>query len=421
MASKWRRKVRVLAADDSAVMRGIFRALFEPLGAPEAGHAPSDLPEMELCGVARDGLECLSAVERLRPDVLLLDLEMPRMHGLDVLARLRVQAPMLPTIMCSAYTERGARATLDGLARGAADYVTKPAMQADAAAGMETLRADLLPKIAALAGWSFMGTSVSTAWAAAPVRSVPAPLVAGTKLGAIYPAKTSGESGRVEAIAIGVSTGGPSALEKVLPRLPKDFPVPLLIVQHMPKLFTAALAERLDGRCALRVREGYHGASVEPGTIWFAPGGSQMEVATSANGSGTVLRLSPGDPESNYRPAVDTLFSSFAKRYGPGGVGLVMTGMGSDGLAGSLAIRSAGGAVLVQDEATSAIWGMPGRVAETGMAAATLPLEEIAAELMRRAARGSHGTAIEDRLLAMSRAGDKPKGGGKDGLFGPGL
>ena len=161
MALKWNKKVRVLAADDSQVMRRMFQALFNP----QAEHWARGMPEMELCGVARDGLECLDAVKALAPDVLLLDLEMPRLHGLEVLARLRVEAPKLPTIMCSTYTERGARATLDGLARGAADYVTKPSGFRDSEAAVRSLAEELLPKIAALAGWSFMGAEMKAAHA----------------------------------------------------------------------------------------------------------------------------------------------------------------------------------------------------------------------------------------------------------------
>ena len=208
----------MLAVDDSAVMRGLLRNLFQAQGKKRS----SDLPEMELCGVVEDGVECLAAVLHLRPNVVVLDLEMPRMHGLDVLERLRLEEPGLPVIMCSAYTERGARSTLDALALGAADYVMKPSKQSELAMAMETLASQLLPKIAVLAGAGFKMLSdvrVKTTQQA----------MAESKLSAIREAAGTSTSGgtngaRVEIVVIGVSTGGPSALEAVLPRLARTSP-----------------------------------------------------------------------------------------------------------------------------------------------------------------------------------------------------
>src|SRR6185437_288787 len=227
--------LRVLAADDSAVMREIMRKLF----AMHEDDRLSRLPPMELCGVAEDGVECLEAVARLAPDVLVLDLEMPRLNGLDVLDRLRDSTPGLPVIMCSSYTERGARSTLEALARGAADYVMKPSAQRDVEMALQSLAQQLLPKIAALAKGNRRRGEEQPAKAASNGRVGEAAQRANAP---------------IELVVIGLSTGGPSALEQMLPRLPSNFPVPVLIVQHMPKLFTGALAERLDKCCALRVR-----------------------------------------------------------------------------------------------------------------------------------------------------------------------
>jgi two-component system chemotaxis response regulator CheB len=257
--------LRVLAADDSAVMRGIMRKLFEM----HAEDRLSRLPPMELCGTAQDGVECMEAVGRLKPDVLVLDLEMPRLNGLDVLERLRDANPGLPVIMCSSYTERGARSTLEALARGAADYVMKPSEQRDLAAALQSLAQQLLPKIAALTKGRRRKADENVAQAAQSARV--------------------GEGRRespIEVVVIGLSTGGPSALEQMLPRLSSSFPVPVLIVQHMPKLFTGALAERLDKCCALRVRQAYDGDTVVPGAVWLAPGDSHMEVAARRMGFG---------------------------------------------------------------------------------------------------------------------------------------
>jgi two-component system chemotaxis response regulator CheB len=388
------RAIRVLAVDDSAVMRGVLRTLFQQ----HAERPRGGIAAMELCGVVEDGMECLVAVLRLHPDVVVLDLEMPRMHGLDVLERLRVEEPGLPVIMCSSHTERGARATLDALALGAADYVMKPAQQSDFAAAMDTLSSQLLPKIAALAGAghgmlnSVRGETTRTVEAA----RVPCQCSGGSAAAGL----AATQDVPVEIVVIGVSTGGPSALETMLPQLAADFPVPVLIVQHMPKLFTGALAERLDRCCALRVREAFDGAELEPGTIWLAPGDSHMEVAQGAgagsakeHGRDAMVRLHQRPSFNHCRPSVDFLFTSAARMYCGGVLALVMTGMGSDGLAGARCVHESGGAVLTQDQATSAVWGMPGRVFEAGLSREPLPVGELAAELTRRVWAGLRGRA----------------------------
>src|SRR4051794_25269254 len=254
------RPLRVLAADDSAVMRGIMRTLFQ--GHAESGR--SDLPKMELIGVARDGVECLESVERLSPDVLVLDLEMPRLNGLDVLDQLRSKKQLLPVIMCSSHTEKGARATLEALMRGASDYVMKPTAQRDFDSALASLTNQILPKIAALASNTLRrGTNDRTKSA---------------RLDDGPGKKGDAHAAPVEVVVIGVSTGGPAALEYLLPRFAVDLPVPVMIVQHMPKLFTGVLAERLDRCCSLRVEEAYHGQVLQPGVVLLAPGDSHMEV-----------------------------------------------------------------------------------------------------------------------------------------------
>lgn len=377
------RPLRILAADDSAVMRSILWKLF----LLQKEDRSSELPRMELCGMARDGMECLEQVKQLRPDVLVLDLEMPKLNGLEVLDRLRLENSELPVIMCSAYTEHGARSTLEALARGASDYVTKPGGQRDFDAAMQSLSQQLLPRIAALtkdareeeknAGRSPSSDSSQNA----------RPEETGSK--ALSP---------IEVVVIGLSTGGPSALEQLLPKLPRDFPVPVLIVQHMPKLFTGALAERLDKCCSLRVEQAYDNATIRPGTVWLAPGDAHMEIASRRVMSGeedrgtagfsSRVRLHQQVPLNHCKPSVDYLFFSAARMYGAGTLALVMTGMGADGLNGARAVHQSGGVVLAQDEASSAVWGMPGRVSEAGIASATLPLWGIASALKQRVTEG---------------------------------
>jgi two-component system chemotaxis response regulator CheB len=289
--------------------------------------------------------------------------------------------------MCSAYTEHGARSTLEALARGASDYVTKPAGQRDFNAAMQSLSQQLLPRIAALAKDARRKKKrVDQAVSLDNLQS--------TKSAEIR----SKPSSPIEVVVIGLSTGGPSALEQLLPKLPKDFPVPVLIVQHMPKLFTGALAERLDKCCALRVEEAYDNATIRPGTVWLAPGDAHMEIAPRRAMAGEEdrgaavysarVRLHQQEPLNHCRPSVDYLFFSAARIYGAGTLALVMTGMGADGLNGARAVHEGGGVVLAQDEASSAVWGMPGRVSEAGIADATLPLWGIAGALKQRVGEG---------------------------------
>jgi two-component system, chemotaxis family, protein-glutamate methylesterase/glutaminase len=385
------RPVRVLAADDSAVMRAMLRKLF----VMHEEDRSSELPRMELCGLAQNGVECLAAVKALRPDVLVLDLEMPKLNGLDVLDSLRLESSELPVIMCSSYTEHGARSTLEALACGASDYVMKPGEQGDVAAALLSLSQRLLPRIAALA--KDAGRRGDELGKAVPVREK----------------QRSGEAlhASIEVVVVGLSTGGPSALEHMLPQLPSDFPVPVLIVQHMPKMFTEALAHRLDRCCALHVEQAYDGAPLHPGMIWLAPGGSHMEVdprkAMSGEGDRSVpvcggrVRLHQQELLNYCRPSVDHLFHSAARMYGSGTLALVMTGMGADGLSGARAVHERGGVVLAQDRASSAVWGMPGRVAEAGIANSTLPLAMMAAEIKRRVGTGrTSASAITTHSLA---------------------
>lgn len=387
------RPLRVLAVDDSAVMRGVLRTVFEL----HASSGDPTLPRMELCGIVRDGVEALEAVRSMAPDVLLLDLEMPRMDGLEVLRKLRLSAPALPVIMCSAYTERGARATLDALSHGAKDYVMKPAQQRDFASALDSLLQELLPKIAALA----MPVTVR------PEAREAARLVGFERLGAdlmqsrreaaadLPAASVVDASAPVEIVTIGVSTGGPSALEAMLPLLPADFPVPILIVQHMPRLFTGALAERLNRMCRLRVEQAADRVPLRAGTVLFAPGDMHMEVDRGARLPGRpAVRLHKGPPLNSCMPSADYLFRSAAAVYGAGTLAVVMTGMGSDGCEGAKAVRGGGGTVLAQDEGSSAVWGMPGRVVRAGIASAIVPLAGLAAALMERteAARGARST-----------------------------
>ncbi len=356
--------IRIVAADDSAVVRSLLAHMFA--AQPADPHV-----RMELCAAAPDGASCLHAVRTLRPDVVLMDLHMPGVGGMEAIVRLRREWPRLPIIVCSSATEDGAAETIEALGHGASDYVTKPTGQLDAEAAMVFLWTQLAPRIIALASrLSNRGNSSVSKVRRAVKRWQ-----------------------QIDVIGIGVSTGGPAALERLLPELPEEFPVPVLVVQHMPKLFTSALAARLDRCCALRVKQATAGAALDPGTIWIAPGDSHMEVKMGAHGAPYIV-LHQGEPLHYCRPAVDVLFRSLAHTFRTGALGLVLTGMGADGLEGSRAIGAAGGLVLAQDEATSAVWGMPGRVVAAALTDAVLPIGKLGEALIALAATtGLHAAA----------------------------
>lgn len=344
-------RTRVLIVDDSAVMRSLLRSV-----------VAAD-PSLEVAGTAANGVDALEAVAALKPDLMLLDVEMPVMDGLETLRRLQAQGSQVPVIMCSAVTQRGAKVTIEALAGGAADYVTKPAQQAGREQAAVKLTAELLPKINALA----RRRRGERRAVAPPPRATPA--------------------SREEApgiVAIGVSTGGPAALDRVLPGLPAHFPLPILVVQHMPELFTQTLADRLDRTCSIRVREAVEGAPVRAGEVVIARGDWHLEVQGIAGGA-VRQHLTRNPPENHCRPSVDVLFRSCGAVYGAGVLAVVLTGMGSDGLAGCRALREAGATVLAQDEASSTVWGMPGAVAQAGLANRIVPLDQMAAELVRTA------------------------------------
>lgn len=346
-------RIRVLIVDDSVVIRSLLRQVL----ACEA--------DIEVVGVAANGKIAMQMLDQVSPEVVTLDIEMPEMNGLETLAALRRTRPKLPVIMFSTLTERGAVATLEAFSLGASDYVTKPSNTRPGGQGMEAVREQLLPKIRGLCRREKLNFTLPAA-----------------RLSPALPAPSSG--GTITAVAIGASTGGPNALSKVLPNLPADFPVPVFVVQHMPPTFTRFLAERLNKECKLPVREVSDGEAVQPGRVWIAAGDFHMTVERC--GVETKLRTSQGSPENSCRPSVDVLFRSVARVYGAGLLAVVMTGMGQDGLRGCECVREAGGTVLAQDEASSVVWGMPGFVANAGLAERVLPLDEIGMEVVRRVA-----------------------------------
>jgi len=354
------KKARVLIVDDAALIR---KLVSDALG---------EDPHIEVAGQAGNGRQALQMIQQLNPDLVTLDVEMPEMGGLETLRELRKRHPRLPVIMFSVLTERGCVDTLEALSLGASDYVAKPATAGGREAAQQRIREDLVPRIKSLCR------------VGGPVSGIAAPVAPVRRPAPVYPLGTIAKGGdaEVRAVAMALSTGGPGALADVLGALPPTFPVPIAVVQHMPQAFTKLLAERLNQQVKLPVVEATDGGVVVPGTVYVAPGDRHLRF--KRRGPQIVTTLDQDAPECSHRPSADVLFRSVAELYGGHSLALVMTGSGEDGLQGSEAIAKAGGRVIVQDEATSVVWDMAGRVHRAGFADAALPLAEIGPELLRR-------------------------------------
>jgi two-component system, chemotaxis family, protein-glutamate methylesterase/glutaminase len=358
--------VRVLIVDDSVVVRKLVC------------EALASSAQVQVAGTASNGAIALAKIPQLNPEVITLDIEMPGLNGIQTLVEIRRLYPKLPVIMFSTLTEQGAAITLEALSLGASDYVTKPTNSESLAKAMEQVGRELAGKIVSLAGRDRNSATI---------------------LPRFWVAKRRAAGQPIRVLAIGSSTGGPNALAEVIPRLPADFPVPVVVVQHMPPMFTHLLAERLNSQSGLEVREAVAGKELEPGQVWIARGDYHMTLARL--GTAVILKLNQGTPENSCRPAVDVLFRSVAQVFGPAVLAVVMTGMGCDGARGAALVREAGGEILVQDEATSVVWGMPGAVVSAGVADKICPLPEISQEIIRRVNASRAIAHIESHPAAM--------------------
>ncbi|MBB5472176.1 two-component system chemotaxis response regulator CheB [Cellulomonas hominis] len=361
-------RIRVLVVDDSVVVR---RLVTDSL---------SRDPDIEVVGFASNGRIALAKVDQLAPDLVTMDIEMPEMNGIEAVRALRRARHTMPIVMFSTLTERGAAATLDALVAGATDYVTKPANVGSVQESLDRVASELIPKIKAFVPRRALPPR-STAPADAPAPAAPARFPAGPPAGAA-PARRpvvtrpTPAPHPISAVVIGSSTGGPEALSTVLGALSAPPPVPVLVVQHMPPVFTRQLAARLDRLGPTTVVEASDGEALRPGTVYIAAGDHHLELSRSAGTLRTVL--TDGPPVNFCRPAVDVLFRSAVRELGGRLLAVVLTGMGADGRTGCEDVVAAGGTVVVQDEPTSVVWGMPGAVATAGFAHRVLPLREVA-------------------------------------------
>ncbi len=346
--------VRVLVVDDSAFIRYTVTKYLE------------DDPEITVVGSARDGLEALAQIPTLKPDVVVLDVEMPRMDGLTALKRIMIECPT-PVVMLSALTQRGTRATIKALMRGAFDFVSKPDVKID----VHTVIEELSVKIKAAAG-----VSPKTPPQPSEIVSVPRQ----TKRG---PQPLQKEDAL---IVIGASTGGPRALQQVLSNLPANLPAALLVVQHMPPGFTRTLAQRLHETSPLTVHEAADGDRIAQGLALLAPGNFHMRFSGARR-----ISLDNGPRRHHVRPAADVTMESAVEYYGAKVIGVVLTGMGTDGTTGAGRIKAAGGKVIAEHESTSVVYGMPGSVVDAGFADQVVPLPRVAATLIKMVKNGRPG------------------------------
>lgn len=362
------KKIKVLVVDDTIVYR---KAVSDVL---------AEIPGVEVVGVAHNGKIALSKIRSLKPDLLTLDIEMPEMNGIEVLEHLRKEAPGVSAIMVSTLTSEGGDMTMKALELGAFDFLLKPATT-NIVDSKNELRVLLTPLIKAFQTGRTTVGSMGTRPRTPPQRTTrlsPSPA---------RPAVISGQGavqrGKSEIIAIGISTGGPNALSRMMPMLPGDIGVPIVLVQHMPPVFTRSLAGSLNTKCAVTVKEAENGEAIQPNVAYIAPGGKQMKLVASTDGHNRLIKITNDPPENSCKPSVDYLFRSVADYYVGRTTAVIMTGMGSDGAKGLEVLKQKGAVVVGQDKASCVVYGMPKAAVEKGLVDVVAPLDRIAAEILK--------------------------------------
>lgn len=370
------KNLRVLVVDDTIVYRKAVSDIIE------------EIPGVELAGVAHNGKIALAKIQSLKPDILTLDIEMPQMNGIEVLEEIQRNNLGVGAVMLSTLTAEGSEMTMHALELGAFDFILKPQSK-NQIEGKKEIRAALEPILKAFARSRFSlaqknraGRIGSSAFLAGR------PPAAGT-LGEsktprpVITRTTTVRRSKSEIIAIGISTGGPNALNQMLPKLPGDLGVPILIVQHMPPVFTKSLASSLDKKCQLTVKEAENGENILPNVVYIAPGGKQMKLVAGTDGQNRRIKITDDPPENSCKPSVDYLFRSVADYYVGRSTAVIMTGMGSDGTKGLAELRDKSAHIIGQDESSCIVYGMPKAPAELGYLNVIAPLGRIADEIIK--------------------------------------
>jgi two-component system chemotaxis response regulator CheB len=361
--------IKVLVVDDTIMYRKII------------GDVLKTISGVEVVGTANNGKIAVSRIKSLKPDLVTLDVEMPVMNGLETLVAIQQEKLDVECLMFSSLTERGGEITMKALELGAFDFVLKPDKETTEE-NLAYIQKELSQRLKVFGQQRQLRRLLRGKRLAVATREViKKPGVATEVL-----QQTKARVKRVEkssVVAIGISTGGPNALTAMLPKLPANLGVPVLIVQHMPPVFTKSLAASLDKKCKLGVKEAVNGELVKKNTIYIAPGGSQMKVASGVDVHSKIIRITDEPPENNCKPSVDYLFRSVAREYGSKATGVIMTGMGADGKMGLQEMKSAGVVSIAQDAASCVVYGMPKAVAEAGLVDVVAPLADIAAEIVK--------------------------------------
>jgi len=375
------KKIKVLVVDDTIVYR---KAVSDIL---------AEMPGVEVVGVAHNGKIAVSKIQTLKPDLLTLDIEMPEMNGIEVLQYLQQHAPNVSAIMVSTLTSEGGDMTMRALELGAYDFILKPSAT-NINDSKQQLRTLLAPLIKAFqTGRTTVGSLQAGARSGVVARKVGAgptairptsgmPLAAGAR-SAVPGAAASRRQGKSEIVTIGISTGGPNALARMMPMLPGDLGVPIVIVQHMPPVFTKSLANSLNAKCALTVKEAQDGEPLQANVAYIAPGGKQMKLVASTDGTNRLIKITNDPPENSCKPSADYLFRSVADYYVGRTTAVIMTGMGSDGTKGLKILKQKGALIIGQNEESCVVYGMPKAPAELGLTDVVTPLDKIAGEIVK--------------------------------------
>jgi two-component system chemotaxis response regulator CheB len=372
---KAKKNLRVLVVDDTIVFRKTVSDIIQ------------EIPGVELAGVAHNGSIAVAKLKTLKPDILTLDIEMPQMNGIEVLEELQKNYPDIGAIMLSTLTAEGSEMTMRALDLGAFDFILKP-QTGNPQEGKAELKAALQPMLRAYSLSRFRtGLPTKARPALRPTPPSPSSLrpeqIKKPSSGPVLAKKTVVRRSKSEIVAIGISTGGPNALSQMIPKLPGNLGVPVLIVQHMPPVFTKSLAASLDKKSALRVKEAENGENIEANTVYLAPGGFQMKLVAGADGQSRRIKLTDDPPENSCKPSVDYLFRSIGDYYVNRATAVIMTGMGSDGTKGLGILKEKSAYIIGQDEKTCTVYGMPKAPAELGYLDTVIPLGKIADEIVR--------------------------------------